>query len=420
MISMLIITLAAALLVAIFLSDKRSFQRHAYLGGLIIAQVGTTVAVIDFDIKPYAPEEANLSAIWLHAYLLTGPLVYFYTYALSGFKELLLWKKLAHCLPWVIVSASFLFFPPAVNSKWPHNWWKQIEIGPIPELMTPIILVVVYTVSVGIYCWLSLRAINFCTKSPQQEYSNSAAISLTWLKILCFLILLQAVVGLFSLVVAPFIGITPFLAFSIQELAVVSSLIILLPTVFYGFRQPAVFHPELCNDFIFHRQQLEAQKGRLVSDKLTIKTEQVNKIEEWPSPRQCNREERIPDVKASMLFDRCNSVLADQNLFLNPNFKLAGLAEALNISPNDVSYVINNCAKQNFHEYLNRFRIDYAKSFAKERARMGIPTKPTDMAYESGFNSSSTFYKHFKSFTGTTPSAFINQLSGEVKQRGVH
>ena len=68
--------------------------------------------------------------------------------------------------------------------------------------------------------------------------------------------------------------------------------------------------------------------------------------------------------------------------------------------------------KESFTEYVNGFRIRYAMKLMEE----AHPQKRSieDILYDSGFQSKSTFYTHFKKITGMTPASWIksNQKVG--------
>ena len=56
----------------------------------------------------------------------------------------------------------------------------------------------------------------------------------------------------------------------------------------------------------------------------------------------------------------------------------------------------------NFNEFINQYRIEYAKNLLNAETKKTI----LDVAYESGYNSKSAFYKHFTSVTSMTPAQY--------------
>lgn len=100
--------------------------------------------------------------------------------------------------------------------------------------------------------------------------------------------------------------------------------------------------------------------------------------------------------------------MQEQKPFLMSQLTLAQLAEQLHVPPNYVSQVINQNFSMNFFDFVNAYRIEYAKQ------HLGEATKSQktilDIAFESGFNSKSAFYAAFKKHTGLTPSQYKLKL----------
>jgi AraC-like DNA-binding protein len=97
--------------------------------------------------------------------------------------------------------------------------------------------------------------------------------------------------------------------------------------------------------------------------------------------------------------------------FLDPDLTLVKLSAVLNISSNQLSQAINEKTGMNFNDYVNQYRIDYAKKLltSPDYQKFTIDA----IAMEAGFNSRSPFYNAFKKATGITPRQYIlNTRSG--------
>lgn len=88
-------------------------------------------------------------------------------------------------------------------------------------------------------------------------------------------------------------------------------------------------------------------------------------------------------------------------LFLDSNLSLGTLAENLSKNTNHLSKLINTYSKYNFTDFINNYRVAYAKKIVinKQYNRYTIIA----IGLECGFNSKSTFYSAFKKFTDQTP-----------------
>jgi AraC-like DNA-binding protein len=92
-------------------------------------------------------------------------------------------------------------------------------------------------------------------------------------------------------------------------------------------------------------------------------------------------------------------------LFLNPQLTLSDLAEAIDESTNTVSQALNENLGKNYYEYINSFRLDNFVELYKD-PRYNQFTMLA-VAYESGFNSKSTFNAYFKKSTGKSPREYF-------------
>jgi AraC-like DNA-binding protein len=93
--------------------------------------------------------------------------------------------------------------------------------------------------------------------------------------------------------------------------------------------------------------------------------------------------------------------------YLKHGYSLRNLAEELNITYTYLSYIINREYGMNFNDLVNKYRIAYMQGLMAE------PDAPLytleGLAYRSGFNSRSTFYRAFYKATGRMPSAFVKK-----------
>ncbi|WP_165390302.1 AraC family transcriptional regulator [Thalassococcus sp. S3] len=98
---------------------------------------------------------------------------------------------------------------------------------------------------------------------------------------------------------------------------------------------------------------------------------------------------------------KLNRAMHAEHLYREPDLSLWRLSDHIGVTPNYLSQTLNEHLQMSFFDYVNRSRIEEAKShlLTSERA-------VTDIAYDVGFNSRSAFYTAFKRVTGQTPSAF--------------
>ncbi len=108
-------------------------------------------------------------------------------------------------------------------------------------------------------------------------------------------------------------------------------------------------------------------------------------------------------------FDNLLNTMKSEELFLNPELKLADVSGIVGINPKHLSQIINEKSGKNFYEFVNAYRIEYTKNLLKNTTSKEMNI--TQVMYESGFNSKSSFNTMFKKNTGFTPSIYRKQAA---------
>lgn len=102
------------------------------------------------------------------------------------------------------------------------------------------------------------------------------------------------------------------------------------------------------------------------------------------------------------------SLMEKEKIYLNSDLTLSILSKYLNTSEKKCSFVLSHELNSNFNLFVNKYRVEEFK----EKLRDGKHKTFTllSLAYESGFDSKSTFNRLFKQLNGMTPSQFIKSL----------
>ncbi len=134
----------------------------------------------------------------------------------------------------------------------------------------------------------------------------------------------------------------------------------------------------------------------------------------WYLRRELERKRKLFKYAQSNLSkedaDKINNNLKDylknNEVYLEPDLSIQRLAKLIGTKPNYLSQVINQYYNKHFRDFINSYRIEKAKELLQN----------TDLiieaiAYDTGFNSTSTFYTAFKKETGMTPKKFRKQIN---------
>jgi AraC-like DNA-binding protein len=118
----------------------------------------------------------------------------------------------------------------------------------------------------------------------------------------------------------------------------------------------------------------------------------------------------IPDSDLIKFKTKLIELMKIQKPYLDSELNLIKLAELINMTPHQLSYIINTGFNENFFQYINTYRVEKAKELLvkEEMDKLSI----LGIAFESGFNSKTSFNTTFKKITGQTPSEFKKRSSG--------
>ena len=95
----------------------------------------------------------------------------------------------------------------------------------------------------------------------------------------------------------------------------------------------------------------------------------------------------------------------------DPELSLSSLAEKLNLPPHELSRIINTVFKKGFNDFINEYRVIDAARKMQDPAYDHITL--LGIAFESGFNSKTTFNRIFKQLTGKSPTEYKNHAKNE-------
>jgi AraC-like DNA-binding protein len=93
-----------------------------------------------------------------------------------------------------------------------------------------------------------------------------------------------------------------------------------------------------------------------------------------------------------------------EKLYRDPDLTIVDVASKLNIPKHYITQIINEKTNKNFYQYINEYRINEVKRKIADKKFSGHSV--LRIAFESGFNSKSSFNTVFKKMTNNTPSEY--------------
>lgn len=122
------------------------------------------------------------------------------------------------------------------------------------------------------------------------------------------------------------------------------------------------------------------------------------------TPRRKYKKTLLAPEEVDRYKEQLTRLMEKEQPFLDPDLSLRQLADQMDLPPNYLSQLLNEGFDQNFAEYINNYRVETFKTKVIDPAFQHLNL--LGLAYESGFNSKTTFNTFFKKATGITPASY--------------
>ncbi|WP_426480514.1 helix-turn-helix domain-containing protein [Chryseobacterium sp. R2ACT005] len=134
------------------------------------------------------------------------------------------------------------------------------------------------------------------------------------------------------------------------------------------------------------------------------KLQEQQNISHSSAPKETYQYKDLSKIDFDSVQSAIISFYQESHVYLDEEFTLDQLSGQLKINKADLSITFNKHLHSNFHEYTNRSRIQHFKQILSEDPSASV----TDIAFQCGFKSKSTFYKYFKKEFDCLPSQLVH------------
>ncbi len=179
-----------------------------------------------------------------------------------------------------------------------------------------------------------------------------------------------------------------FMPFDPYEISFISLTLLTFLFGVFGFHQPSIFEEVVTNERVENSVQLELD--------LDIKKYQRSGL----------KNEDVAD-----LVNKIRKYMVIKKPYLDRDLTIFDLSSQLHISRHALSEVINEHMGMNFYNLVNEYRVKEVKDRMKSEDYRQLTILA--IAYDSGFNSKSSFNTIFKEKTGQTPSQYLAALNAK-------
>ncbi|MDR6460155.1 AraC-like DNA-binding protein [Chryseobacterium vietnamense] len=293
-----------------------------------------------------------------------GPMLYLYVLSVTGKAPgRKIW--LLHFVPVLIVIV--MLFKLLILSPWDRL--AIYQSGGSEYQLISSILKYMMILSGIVYIVVSFFAVRKYTREIAEQYSNTERINLRWLYYL--------IAGLALIWVAVMIR-NDILIFFIVVLFIIVA-------AYFGISRVGI---------------------------LDLPVITVNINEEKVDDEVIKYQKNFPGEDAIIaVYEKLIYQMEKDSLYKDPELSLSHTAALLEVHPNILSQAINSIENKNFYDYINRQRIEEFKRLAvlPENRKYTI----LSLAFESGFNSKTSFNRNFKKYMNCSPRDFLKSQSIE-------
>jgi len=114
------------------------------------------------------------------------------------------------------------------------------------------------------------------------------------------------------------------------------------------------------------------------------------------------KDSTISDNKINAIFHRIKIYFDEEKPYLDNEFTILKLSKQLQIPVKQISQAINSLTQGNFNSFVNNYRLEESKRLLHEVSKEELSV--SQICFNVGFNSRSSFYESFKKKYGQTPS----------------
>ncbi len=353
---------------------KKGNRLSKNLLGIFFISLGLVVADVFLQINNTYAEFPRFAYIFTSLPFTLGPLIWLLTKSVTKRNFKLTTKDYLHFLPFIITILIFVFTYHIHSIAYKQEFLRQVETREnLPQILSSIFI---FSVMMG-YIFYSFKQLKTYQKEMKNLHSDVNKINLEWLRhILIGFVLIISISAITQILLHIFRKDGYWLNYF---------LIALLLGVFY---------------FIISSITKGLKSGDIFSNLV------YEPLESVPSS-DLNKDKKIDKEKLATL----KKLMIEELPFLNPSLSLQTLADQLNCSSRELSTIINQGTGKSFFDFINSYRIQFAKDKIHQTAKEGMTI--LEIMYASGFNSKSSFNTAFKKHTGFTPTQWKNQLTNK-------
>lgn len=231
-----------------------------------------------------------------------------------------------------------------------------------------------------VYFILSFQAINKYKQLLKENYANANLFNYSWLYQLVFIFAIGSIIAIIKNIFYYF-GVDIKLYF-VQDIVSLVSLCFIIWLIFKALQNPEIFKK------LDSKLQLTRNKNNSFPDEEKNSLELKNKIE------------------------KIEHFMKEKEPFMDSTISIASLSESLEMETKELSFIINQELRTHFFDFINTYRINKAKELLADSSKDQLTV--SEIMYDVGFNSKSSFFTYFKKSENQTPTQFRKKHHSKI------
>lgn len=131
-------------------------------------------------------------------------------------------------------------------------------------------------------------------------------------------------------------------------------------------------------------------------------------VETAAVPKQKYASNNLSNTEGKAIKADVERIMKEEKPYLNPDLKVADLAELAGISSHKMSQFFSQYKGQTFYDYINSYRVAEFKKIAKDEKNRSLTLSA--MGELAGFSSRASFFRYFKNVEGISPGEYLKGL----------
>ncbi|MEN2399104.1 helix-turn-helix domain-containing protein [Flavobacterium sp. MC2016-06] len=178
-----------------------------------------------------------------------------------------------------------------------------------------------------------------------------------------------------------------------------------------------VFDGNYSSEVIVNDEPKTEIKSNLLLD--TLQEENTITASEDPILKPQKRKELLSDSQMFKIVLKLEEAMKIERYYRDSELTLDKLSNLTSLNKYHISETLNHFVNKPFYTFVNEYRIQYVKDKIKYSSEKNSSINILELAYESGFNSKSSFNRYFKEITSYTPTEYISLISRDVNSTDI-